>query len=252
MFSNDLFSPRAVVKPGLWAVLQEDGLVNNVVPGIENCRVSIVASPKMGASFVQYIVTATDEGHTSKTFAKEADIESFVYVLKGRLKVSIDGETRELDEKDYAFSPDGKGMDFEAVGQGCKFILYKQRFIPLEDKKPWVVWGKNSELVYRELAGLSNVHMTDLLPTDIAFDMNFHILEFDPGARHPFVETHVQEHGAYITGGQGMYYMDDRWMGIKEGDFMWFGPYVAQGAYGVGTEKFSYVYSKDCNRDVML
>lgn len=48
-------STRAIVKPGLWAVLPEGGLVNNVIPAIKGCRVSIVASPKMGASFVQYI-----------------------------------------------------------------------------------------------------------------------------------------------------------------------------------------------------
>lgn len=252
MFSNDLFSPRAVVRPGLWAVIQEDGLINNVVPGIEKCRVSIVASPKMGAGFVEYIVTTEEGGYTSRPFAGEEGIESFLYVLKGKLKVTVEGTAKLLSETDYVFAPAGKGILFSAEEEPCKFLLYKQRFVPFEDKKPWTVWGTGKDLIYRELAGLSNVHMTDLLPTDIAFDMNFHILEFEPGARHPFVETHVQEHGAYITSGQGMYYMDDRWMGIKEGDFMWFGPYVPQGAYGVGTEKFSYVYSKDCNRDVTL
>ena len=66
------------------------------------------------------------------------------------------------------------------------------------------------------------------------------------------METHVQEHGAYILSGEGMYLMDDTWMGIKKDDFMWFGPYVAQCAYGVGLEPFTYLYSKDCNRDVVL
>jgi (S)-ureidoglycine aminohydrolase len=82
--------------------------------------------------------------------------------------------------------------------------------------------------------------------------MNMHILSFEPGGCHPFVETHVQEHGAYILSGQGMYWMDDKWMGIKKDDFMWFGPYCPQCAYGVGTEAFTYIYSKDCNRDVVL
>ena len=46
--------------------------------------------------------------------------------------------------------------------------------------------------------------------------------------------------------------MDDTWLGIKKEDFMWFGPYCPQCAYGVGTEPFAYIYSKDCNRDVIL
>jgi (S)-ureidoglycine aminohydrolase len=82
--------------------------------------------------------------------------------------------------------------------------------------------------------------------------MNMHVLCFEPGGCHPFVETHVQEHGAYILNGEGMYLMDNTWMGIKKEDFMWFGPYVPQCAYGVGTENFVYIYSKDCNRDVSL
>ena len=82
--------------------------------------------------------------------------------------------------------------------------------------------------------------------------MNMHILSFNPGGCHSFIETHVQEHGAYILSGEGMYFMENSWMPIKKNDFMWFGPYVAQGCYGVGKEPFAYIYSKDCNRDVEI
>ena len=99
---------------------------------------------------------------------------------------------------------------------------------------------------------MANVHIKDLLPVELNFDMNMHILSFDPGGCHPIVETHVQEHGMYILQGEGMYLMDDVWMGIKKDDFIWFGAYAAQCAYGVGTEPFTYIYSKDCNRDVVL
>ena len=45
---------------------------------------------------------------------------------------------------------------------------------------------------------MANVHVKDFLPVNEAFDMNMHILSFDPGASHNICETHVQEHGAYI------------------------------------------------------
>ena len=106
---------------------------------------------------------------------------------------------------------------------------------------------------YRIYDDMENVFIKDFLPTDdLSFDMNMHILAFAPGGCHPFVETHVQEHGAYILTGEGMYLMEDKWMPIKKNDFMWFGAFVQQGAYGVGREMFSYIYSKDCNRDVVL
>ena len=53
-YPEDLLSTRAVVKPGLWAVIPKTGLVNNVIPNIIGGKVSIVCSPKMGASFTQY------------------------------------------------------------------------------------------------------------------------------------------------------------------------------------------------------
>lgn len=46
--------------------------------------------------------------------------------------------------------------------------------------------------------------------------------------------------------------MDQQWVPIKKDDFMWFGPYVPQCSYGVGRESFTYIYSKDCNRDAAI
>ncbi|MGL4209703.1 MAG: (S)-ureidoglycine aminohydrolase, partial [Candidatus Adiutrix sp.] len=100
--------------------------------------------------------------------------------------------------------------------------------------------------------GLSSVFIKDLLPTDIAFDMNMHILSFLPGASHPFVETHVQEHGAYIYEGQGIYLLDEDWLTVKSEDFIWMGAFCKQACYAVGPDPLSYIYSKDCNRDVAI
>ena len=52
-YPKDILETRSIVKPGEYAVIPPTGLVNNVIPGIEGCRISIVASPKYGASFVQ-------------------------------------------------------------------------------------------------------------------------------------------------------------------------------------------------------
>ncbi len=252
-YPKELLSTRAVVRPGLWAVIPKDGLVNNVIPGIENCRVSIVASPKMGASFVEYVVEAAPGGGTADAWPGEPQVESFLYLIEGDLSASAGGETRALTQGGYLFSPEGEGLSFKNEGASpARLLLYKQRRIPLKGRAAWRVWGNVNDIAPRVYEGMENVSMKDLLPTDPAFDMNMHILSFLPGGCHPIVETHVQEHGAYILSGEGMYFMDDRWMGIQKDDFMWFGPYVPQCAYGVGREPFTYIYSKDCNRDVLL
>lgn len=252
-YPKDLLSTRAVVKPGLWAVIPKEGLVNNVIPNIKDCKVSIVASPKMGASFVQYIIDAQVGGGTISPFAKEDKIESFIYVVNGTVEVVAGNEKYILTDGGYAFSPEGLGMSFKNIGaEVSKILLYKQVYIKYGDLETRTVVGNVNDIEYRIYDDMANVFIKDLLPTDLGFDMNMHILCFEPGGCHPFVETHVQEHGAYILSGEGMYLMDDTWMGIKKEDFMWFGPYVPQCAYGVGTENFAYIYSKDCNRDVTL
>ena len=252
-YPSDLLSTRAVVKPGLYAVILKDGLVNNVIPNIKECRVSIVASPKMGASFVQYIVDANVNGGTTIPIAKEDKIESFIYCVNGTLDIKIGEEEYTLIDGGYAFSPAGVGISFKNVGNDtAKFLLYKQIYIPIEGIEAEVCVGNVNDIECKIYGEMENVYIKDLLPTHLGYDMNMHILAFEPGGCHPIVETHVQEHGAYVLSGEGMYLLDDKWIGIKKEDFIWFGPYVAQCAYGVGRELFSYIYSKDCNRDVIL
>ncbi len=252
-YPNDILSTRAVVKHGCFAVVPPTGLVNNVVPGIEGCRISIVASPKMGASFVQYVIEAEPNGGTTKIFGNQPNIETFLYVIEGEGTFTVGGKEYKACDGAYIYSPAGVGLEFKNTSdKKMKALLYKQVYIPLEGKAPYIYYGNVNEIEFREYDSMANVWIKDLLPVDVAFDMNMHILSFAPGGCHPFAETHVQEHGAYILEGEGCYYLDDHWTMIKEQDFVWFGPYVAQAAYGVGRTNFTYIYSKDCHRDVEL
>ncbi len=52
-YPEGLLKTRAVIRPGEYAVIPPEGRVRNVIPGIEGCTMSIIASPKLGASFVQ-------------------------------------------------------------------------------------------------------------------------------------------------------------------------------------------------------
>ncbi len=252
-YPNDLLSTRAVIKPNLYAVIPPEGLVINTLPYLNKCKASILCSPKIGASFVEYKVQMEPGGGTIYPFAKEEGIESFLYVLSGNVSVIVDNEKKNLSEGGYVFAPPSMGMEFvneDAVP--ASILLYKQKNIHLEGRESWVVWGNVNNIEYKHYDQMENVLIKDLLPSDFAFDMNMHILSFLPGGCHPIVETHVQEHGAFVLNGKGMYMLDDKWMGIKREDFIWFGPYVPQCAYGVGREPFTYIYSKDCNRDVQL
>jgi len=251
-YPKDILSSRAVVKHGNYAVIPPEGRVNNVIPGIERCRVSIVASPKMGASFVQYVVDAEKNGGTVKPFGAEPGIETFLYIIEGEASLKAGGETRQAGAGAYIFSPAGVGLEFRGTGEKTRALLYKQRYVPLEGQSARVVYGNVNGMPFREYDSMANVFIKDLLPVELGFDMNMHILSFAPGGCHPFVETHVQEHGAYILEGEGCYLLDNEWKMIKQEDFVWFGPFVTQAAYGVGRGNFTYIYSKDCHRDAAV
>jgi len=251
-YPKDLLSSRAVIRHGKFAVIPPEGLVNNVIPGFEDCRISIVASPKLGAGFVQYLVTMNKGGRNLQGFGG-AGVEGFVFCIDGQMRVSLQDQVFILEEGGYVYCPPGEKMRLENLRDGeTKIILYKQKHEELEGAQPWPVVGNVNDIPERIYDEMNNVKIIDLLPTDLAFDMNMHILTFEATGNHPFVETHVQEHGAYLLSGEGLYYLDDRWIPVKKGDYIWFGPYVPQAVYAVGRENLSYIYSKDCNRDANL
>jgi len=254
-YPKGFLESRAIVKPGSYAVIPPEGRVINSVPGFEGCRLSIICSPKIGASFVQYVGAVEAGGRTTAPFVGDPGVESFLYVMDGdgALKVSVGGQTEALKAGGYAFAPPADGIEFEnASGKPVRILLYKQRFVPLGDLKPRRVFGDVHAIKEMIYDGMENVLLQDLLPYEPAFDMNMHILKFMPSGCHPFVETHVQEHGAYVLGGQGIYLLGQDWVQIRKEDFIWFGPFVQQATYTTGREPFFYIYSKDMNRDAAI
>lgn len=254
-YRKDILSNRSVVKHGNFALIEPDGIVKNVIPGFENCAVTILSSPKLGASFVDYLLTIESGGNNHLGFG-EAGIETFLYVLEGDLKVWNEEKEQQITDGGFIFCPENKKLYFENTSdKQVRAFLYKRRYNHIEGHEAYTVIDNTNDIKWIEYEGMKDVLVKDFLPaaTDIGFDMNFHILSFKPGACHGYVETHVQEHGAYIYSGQGMYNLDNEWIPVKKGDYLFMGAYSLQAAYAVGrNEDFAYIYSKDCNRDVMI
>lgn len=254
-YREDLLMNRSVVKHGNYAILEPDGLVKNVIPGFDGCAVTILSTPKLGASFVDYLVTIEPKGGNTNGFGAQGE-EIFFYIFEGSVKVWNEDESAEVTDGGYIFCPAGKKLYFENIGEGsARAFLYKRIYDAVEGYEAHTVIGNINDVPWVNYEGMEDVLVKDFLPSaaNLGFDMNFHILSFRPGACHGYVETHFQEHGAYIYSGQGMYNLDNDWVPVKKGDYLFMGAYCLQGAYGVGRdEDFAYIYSKDCNRDVRL
>lgn len=249
-YPKDLLASRAVIERGNFALVPENGLVKNVIPGFEGCDVTILSSPKLGASFVDYIAAVAPGGGNRAGFGGDG-VESFLFVQEGALAVTAGGEQANLATGGYVYCPPTAKLTFaNEGGETARIFLYKRRYKAVEGiAAPGAVVGNIHESAPYCYEDMDNVLIQDLLPKDLAFDMNIHILTFKPGASHGYIETHIQEHGALVLTGEGMYNLDNHWIPVKQGDYLFMGAYSLQAAYGVGTGDFSYIYSKDCNRD---
>lgn len=252
-YTKDILTSRSFIKYGNCALLEPNGLVKNVIPGFENCDITIMGSPKMGASFVDYLVTMQPNGKNTKGFGG-GEVETFVFVIEGKIKAAADKDAHTLEKGGYLYCPAGVKMYLENDNgtNASKLFLYKRKYVPVEGYSARVVVNNIKNIEEIEYEGMSNVIIQSFLPAELGFDMNIHILNFKMGGSHGYIETHVQEHGALILSGKGMYNLDNQWLPVKEGDYLFMGSYSCQVAYAVGEEDFSYIYSKDCHRDIEL
>lgn len=249
-YPGDILQTRSIIKKNNYALIDVNGIVKNVVPGFENCEMTILGSPKLGASFVDYVCTMLKDGKNELGFGGDG-VETFAYVIEGEVEAS-DGETTyHLSDGSYLYVPADKKMYLKNVKDGnSELFLYKRRYRKLDGYEATTISNNVSNLENIKLDGMDDVELFDLLPTHLGFDMNMHILSFYQGACHPYIETHVQEHGALVLAGEGMYNLDNTWVPVKKGDYIFMAAYSPQAGYGIGREKkFTYIYSKDCNRD---
>ena len=122
-YRDALLDTRSIIKKGDYIVLDPDGLVKNVVPGYENCDVTILGSPAMGATFADYLVHVHEGG--KNTGIGGEGIESFLYVVDGELSVKNDDQSAELTKGGYIYSPASNNITFEAKGEATLYVYNK-------------------------------------------------------------------------------------------------------------------------------
>ena len=73
-----------------------------------------------------------------------------------------------------------------------------------------------------------------------------------PAPSIPFAETHVMEHGLYVLEGKAVYRLNQDWVEVEAGDFMWLRAFCPQACYAGGPGSFRYLLYKDVNRHAKL
>ena len=232
-----------------YALMPLEGFPVSRLPSWPDAQVKVLASPALGAQFVQYLIELPARSRGS--FRPDADIETFHFVLSGTGEF-LDGAgiERPLAPGSFGLTPPGRTTDISAV-DALKLIVLRKRYEPASGIEMYKGVYGNESAVKKEVWG-ENPHslLQTLIPDEFQYDIAMNIFTFSPGYGLPIVETHVMEHGLYFLQGKGLYFLDDKWMEVERDDFIWMGPYCPQSFYATGPTPSRYLYYKNVNREI--
>src|SRR5688500_3419140 len=119
---HQLVHSRARVGPR-YALLPLEGYPTSRIPGWD-CDARVLASPALGADFVEYLFDIPPGKGTGQGEAIE---QVFGYVLSGTVNAFVSGEDRDLRAGGYFFVPDRAEWSLKAQ-EPSKLLLLRKRF----------------------------------------------------------------------------------------------------------------------------
>ena len=150
-------SSRSVIKKNMYALITPDGLVKNNIYGFENCDISILSSPLLGASFTDYIITVKENGRNLCGIGNESE-EIFLFVIEGSLLVYNDNEKAGLTAGGFFFSPASFKLYFQNnSNNNAKILLYKRKYKPLNNLSPKTISGNINNIPYKNFEEMDSV-----------------------------------------------------------------------------------------------
>ena len=232
-------------------------IVVSYLPGWRETRLWLIARPMSGFSetFSQYVMEVAPGGGSDAPDA-ELGAEHVLFVTSGLLTLTIDGVGYELDAGGYAYIPPGAKWTLLAEGNSpARFHWIRKLYEPAPGTPvPPALVTNEKDVPLRTMPDTNGVWGTTRFvdPTDVRYDCHVNIVTFQPGGVIPFEETHVMEHGLYVLEGKAVYKLNQDWVEVEAGDFMWLRAYCPQACYAAGPGPFRYLLYKDVNRHATL
>ena len=152
----------------------------------------------------------------------------------------------------YACLPPDSGWTLRNPGgEVARFHWIRKRYQPIEGlEAPPVLVTNEADLSPQPMPDTEGRWATTRFvdPADLRHDMHVTIVTFQPGGVIPFAETHVMEHGLYVLEGKAVYRLNQDWVEVEAGDYMWLRAFCPQACYAGGPGPFRYLLYKDVNR----
>ena len=232
-------------------------ITTSYLPGWDKTRLWIIARPLTGfaETFSQYIVEVSPGGGSDAP-EPDSQAEGVLFVVDGDLALTLDGQEHALTAGGYVFLAPGADWSLHNRSEGtATFHWIRKAYEDVEGiDRPESFVTSDLDVEPTPMPDTDGAWATTRFvdPTDLRHDMHVTIVTFQPGGVIPFPETHVMEHGLYVLTGKAVYLLNQDWVEVQEGDFMWLRAYCPQACYAGGPGPFRYLLYKDVNRHAGL
>ena len=232
-------------------------IVTSCLPDWTKTRLWLIARPMSGfaETFSQYVMEVAPGGGSD---APDPDMgaEHWLFFTEGLATLTLDGTGTEMEAGSYAYIPAGSRWTLLAEGKSpARFHWLRKIYEPapgVPAPEPLII--NERDVPVRWMPDTQDRWGTTRFvePDDIRHDAHVNIVTFQPGGVIPFEETHVMEHGLYVLEGKAVYKLNQDWVEVEAGDFMWLRAYCPQACYAAGPGRFRYLLYKDVNRHARL
>jgi (S)-ureidoglycine aminohydrolase len=232
-------------------------IVTSALPFWDRTRLWVIARPLSGfaETFSQYIVEVAGGGGSDRPEVDPA-AEAVLFVVEGTLRLTIGEATHQLPPGGYAYLPPGAAWTLHnEQDDPARFHWIRKAYQRVEGVDvPEAFVTNEADVEGGEMPDTNGAWTTQRFvdPADVRHDMHVNIVNFEPGGAIPFPETHVMEHGLYVLEGKAVYLLNNDWVEVQEGDFMWLRAFCPQACYAGGPGRFRYLLYKDVNRHAVL
>jgi len=232
-------------------------IVTSQLPFWQHTRLWVLSRPMSGFSetFSHYIMEVGPQGGSERPESDPA-AQSALFVLEGHLQLTVEGTQHDLVPGSFAYIPAGAKWQIKnSHTAAARFNWIRKIWQPLEglEKPPFMSVNERdiTPTAMPDTGGRwATTRFVDV--NDMRHDMHITVVTFQPGGIIPFMETHVMEHGLYVLQGKGVYKLNEDWVEVEPGDYMWLRAFCPQACYAGGDEPFSYLLYKDMNRHADL
>jgi len=256
---DKIMTDRAVLKDA-YAIIPKGvmtDIVTSYLPNWNGARFWVIARPLTGfaETFSHYIAEVAPKGG-STTPEADPTAESVLFVVGGTLELTIEGKLHVLNAGGYAFLPPNCNWALKNTsGKITSFHWIRKRYQAVDGvDTPVAFVTSDQEVAPTAMPDTNGAWATTRFvdPTDLRHDMHVTIVTFQPGGSIPFAETHVMEHGLYVLQGKAVYHLNQDWVEVEAGDYMWLRAFCPQACVAAGPEPFRYLLYKDVNRHMSL